>query len=214
MIVAILTQSSPSPLPGRSPCPGLNALANHGYLPRDGKDIDHQKVSYATHTAYNFEPGSFDAIVDLVFQFGLSTSSRPNETFHLLDLAQHDFIETDGSLTRNDIFFGDDVHFDPKVWAPYAKDLGLSHYRFTDRFVTVDKAAAATKNRLELAKAVNPRFNASAFQQMAEYGTTGLYLLTMWDDDHEAAPKPWVKSLLCKCNIARLKRKRGEKKKL
>jgi hypothetical protein len=23
----------------RSPCPGLNSLANHGYLPRDGKNI-------------------------------------------------------------------------------------------------------------------------------------------------------------------------------
>ena len=23
----------------RGPCPGLNALANHGYLPRDGKNI-------------------------------------------------------------------------------------------------------------------------------------------------------------------------------
>ena len=29
----------PGPNDSRSPCPALNALANHGYLPRDGKDI-------------------------------------------------------------------------------------------------------------------------------------------------------------------------------
>jgi hypothetical protein len=31
----------PSQIPGavRSPCPGLNSLANHGFLPRDGKNI-------------------------------------------------------------------------------------------------------------------------------------------------------------------------------
>jgi hypothetical protein len=30
---------APGPNDSRSPCPALNALANHGYLPRDGKDI-------------------------------------------------------------------------------------------------------------------------------------------------------------------------------
>jgi hypothetical protein len=29
----------PGPNDSRSPCPALNALANHGYLPRDGKNI-------------------------------------------------------------------------------------------------------------------------------------------------------------------------------
>jgi hypothetical protein len=30
---------APGPNDSRSPCPALNALANHGYLPRSGKDI-------------------------------------------------------------------------------------------------------------------------------------------------------------------------------
>ncbi len=33
------TYQPPGPDDSRSPCPALNALANHGYLPRDGKDI-------------------------------------------------------------------------------------------------------------------------------------------------------------------------------
>ena len=31
----------------RSPCPALNTLANHGYLPRDGKNINPQMLSIA-----------------------------------------------------------------------------------------------------------------------------------------------------------------------
>lgn len=134
----------------------------------------------------------------MVFQFNISTTNRPNETFNLFDLARHDTIEVDGSLTRNDIYFGDDVHFDATVWAPLAKDLGLNQGHSSEQFVTVETAAKATKNRLDLAKRVNPQFNASTHQHLTEYGTTALYLLTVWDNDESAAPKSWVKALLCK----------------
>ena len=45
---------------GRSPCPGLNALANHGYLPRSGKSIDLPTLRSAVAAAYNYEPTAFD----------------------------------------------------------------------------------------------------------------------------------------------------------
>jgi hypothetical protein len=167
-------------LSGRSPCPGLNALANHGYLPRDGKNIDYAMINKASQEAYNFAPGFY---VDAV---------------NLVDLARHDTIEADGSLTRNDIYFGDDVHFDASVFAPVARDLGLDHSHRADRYVTVDTAAKAAKNRLDLAKRANPAFNASAIQHATEYGTTALYLLTVWDEQKQASPKSWVHALLGK----------------
>ena len=185
-------------LAGRSPCPGLNALANHGYLPRDGKNLDYAMINEASQEAYNFAPGFYIDAVNMVFQLGISTTNRPNETFNLLDLARHDEIEADGSLTRNDIFFGDDVHFDAAVFAPVAKDLGLDRHHRADNYVTVETAAKATKNRLELAKSVNPAFNASAHQHATEYGTTALYLLTVWDEQKQASPKSWVRALLGK----------------
>jgi len=143
---------------GRSPCPGLNALANHGYLPHDGKNIDYGMINNAAQEAYNFAPGFYIDAVNMVFQMGISTTNRPNETFNLLDLARHDEIEADGSLTRNDVFFGDDVHFDASVFAPVARDLGLDQDRRADGYVTVETAAKATKNRLELAKKRQPGF--------------------------------------------------------
>ncbi|KAE8341947.1 hypothetical protein BDV24DRAFT_174081 [Aspergillus arachidicola] len=187
---------APGPFDSRSPCPGLNALANHGYLPRDGKNLDYEMINKAAQAAYNFESGFYIDAVNMVFEFNISTTNRPNETFHLRDLARHDTIEADGSLTRNDIYFGDDLHFDATVWEPVAKDLGLDHYRDVDRFVTVDTAAKATQNRYGLAMSANPQFNASELWKQFQYGTTALYLLTLWDNDHNAVPKPWVKALM------------------
>lgn len=187
---------NPNKLSGRSPCPGLNALANHGYLPRNGKDLDYAMINVASQEAYNFAPGFYIDAVNMVFQLNISTTNRPNATFNLLDLAQHDQIEADGSLTRNDIFFGDDVHFDAAVFAPVAKDLGLNQCRGAEDVVKIATAAHATKNRLELAKMVNPTFNASTHQHETEYGTTALYLLTVWDEERQAAPKAWVEALL------------------
>ncbi|EEB88281.1 hypothetical protein MPER_13964, partial [Moniliophthora perniciosa FA553] len=53
---------------GRSPCPALNALANHGYLPRTGKDISLSQLTHAITTVYNMSYAlafllSFTAIV-------------------------------------------------------------------------------------------------------------------------------------------------------
>ncbi|RDB23900.1 hypothetical protein Hypma_009266, partial [Hypsizygus marmoreus] len=43
----------PSPDASRSPCPALNALANHGYIPRDGKDISFLTMLCAVKHVYN-----------------------------------------------------------------------------------------------------------------------------------------------------------------
>lgn len=160
-------------------------------------------IDEAARTAYGFAPGFFQSVVDQVFQFNISTTDRPSETFHLVDLARHDTIEVDGSLTRNDIYFGDDLHFDATVWNPVAKDLGLDEFPLLGRVVTVETAASATKNRLQLAKRVNPKFSASPQQHLNEYGTTALYLLTLRDEGKGgAAPKAWVKTLMCTCEQA------------
>ena len=38
---------APGPSDLRSPCPALNSLANHGYLPRDGKNVTFDKLIHA-----------------------------------------------------------------------------------------------------------------------------------------------------------------------
>lgn len=38
----------------RSSCPGVNALANRGYIPRSGRDVSYQELSQAARDVYNF----------------------------------------------------------------------------------------------------------------------------------------------------------------
>lgn len=179
----------------RSPCPGLNALANHGFLPRSGKDIDLATFQSAIAAAYNYEPTSLDVAFNQAIDFKLSTTGN-SSTFHLEDLAKHDAIEMDGSQSRNDFFLGDNLHFDPVIWGSVAKNLNL--YKTgpseADKYVTVEVAARARAARVRDAMKANKHFNASAAQMQGSPGTTALYLTTLWDAKADASPKAWIKA--------------------
>lgn len=178
---------------GRSPCPGLNALANHAYLPRSGRDLSYEDISLAASAAFNFAPDVFLlAFLAANETFSLSTTGS-SLTINLRDLARHKTIEQDGSQTRNDIYFGDNLHFDATVFAPVAADLGLDD---AEGFVTVETAARARAKRFALAQSVNPDFTPGDGPTMASVGTTALYLATNWAFEAEAAPKAWVRSFL------------------
>lgn len=192
-------------LPGRSPCPGLNVLANHGWLPRSGKNISLADVRHATGHAFNYKPDVFDEAVGGVLAGKLSTTEMPDSTFNLDDLASaaaHGIVEFDGSLSRNDVLVsGDALHFDRDVWGPVARDLGLGEGGKRG-VVTVEAAAKARAAREVAARGANPDFEDSDLQSNGSPGTTGLYLTTLWDENKGGAPKAWVKAFFgewCRC---------------
>lgn len=98
----------------RSPCPGLNALANHGLLPRNGKDIDLANLVQGAYLGFSLA----EAATLLVGSVGLkaSTTLTPNITFNLKDLNHHEIIEHDGSMTRDDIYFGNSLDFSQEAY--------------------------------------------------------------------------------------------------
>ena len=87
----------------RSACPMLNAMANHGILPHDGKNITFKHLNATVRSTFNFAP-SFCFFVPN-FAAGFLHRSYWNDTFDLADLNKHsdDAIEHDGSLTRHDV---------------------------------------------------------------------------------------------------------------
>lgn len=180
---------------GRSPCPGLNVMANHGFLPRSGKDIDLTAVRNGVSQAYNFAPTTFDSAFEQAIAFKLSTTGNAS-TFNLEDLKKHDAIEFDGSLSRNDAYFGDDNSFNHAIWWTTALRLRLYDYGLfgKDTHVTVETAARARAARVRDAMAFNPDFNASIAEMSGSPGTTALYLTTLWDDEADAAPKAWIRA--------------------
>ncbi|KAI1114059.1 Chloroperoxidase [Nemania sp. NC0429] len=97
----------------RGVCPMLNALANHGFLPRNGRDIDENQTVTALNDALNLTPdfGRF------LFTAARLSNPKPNSTtFNLDHLDRHNLFEHDGSLSRQDAYFGQWSRFNQTIW--------------------------------------------------------------------------------------------------
>jgi len=75
-------------------------LANHGILPRSGRNISFKELSVVCGTAFNFAP-TFGFVVPN-FSAKILKKSYWSDTFDLADLSLHNGIEHDASLTRLD----------------------------------------------------------------------------------------------------------------
>lgn len=83
----------------RSPCPALNALANHGYLPRDGRNITPELLQRVCQQKMGLSWIATKTIIRQAYK----TVGRDG-LLSLSDLAYHapDSIEHDGSFSRLD----------------------------------------------------------------------------------------------------------------
>ena len=73
----------------------LNTLANHGYLPHNGKDITERHTINALYNALGIE----EELAIYLHQEAVTTNPAPNATtFSLNDLSRHDILEHDASL--------------------------------------------------------------------------------------------------------------------
>ncbi|KAF2167779.1 hypothetical protein M409DRAFT_53745 [Zasmidium cellare ATCC 36951] len=86
----------------RSACPMLNAMANHGILPHDGKNITFKELNTKVRETFNFA-SSFCFFVPN-FSARFLNKSYAKDKFDLEDLSLHadNAIEHDASLTRQD----------------------------------------------------------------------------------------------------------------
>ncbi|OJZ79921.1 hypothetical protein ASPFODRAFT_98590, partial [Aspergillus luchuensis CBS 106.47] len=101
----------------RGPCPGLNALANHGYLPRDGKNISLPRVEAALMTALHMDKALASALTRSLRPLG-----REDGTFDLQDMRRHNVLEHDASFTRFDFRQGDNYTFQPAMFKALLDD--------------------------------------------------------------------------------------------
>ncbi|KAH8664757.1 Chloroperoxidase [Ilyonectria robusta] len=164
----------------RSPCPMVNSLANHGYLPRDGLNISLPDLIVAFTDALNLDP----AATTLVGQKALLSGN--NVTFDLDNLDKHGILEHDGSLSRNDVYFGDNHSFNETIWESVA-----SH--FNQSTISIQTAATARKERIQAAAAVNPAFAMSASDVQFSFIETALYLSIFGSVADGNAVTEWVR---------------------
>ncbi|CAK5262108.1 unnamed protein product [Mycena citricolor] len=99
----------------RCACPMLNAMANHGILPHDGKDIKFTTLTETVRETWNFAP-TFSLFVA---RFIADVLGRDYKTgaCDLADISLHNGIEHDASITRQDCFFdsGQDKPYRPFI---------------------------------------------------------------------------------------------------
>jgi len=101
----------------RGPCPGLNALANQGYLPRDGKNLTIPMVEHALMTTLHMSKTAARTISS-----SLPPLLRKDKTFDLVDTRRHNAIEHDSSFTRLDFHQGDNYTFQPDMFQAMLDD--------------------------------------------------------------------------------------------
>ncbi|KAJ8566202.1 heme-thiolate peroxidase [Phytophthora cinnamomi] len=144
----------------RSPCPGLNTLANHGYLPRDGKNVTIKMVMAVAKDKFNIAE-------DLVTVMGALSPA----VFDLNDLSKHnDPIEHDASMARSDSYFGED----PAVVTPSLINDVLSYG--ADGQVDVNDVAKIQSARITYGQQFNPNFDFSALPAFIAHTEAALFL--------------------------------------
>ncbi|TEB32740.1 Cloroperoxidase [Coprinellus micaceus] len=146
----------PTDSDSRCSCPALNAMANHGILPRDGKNITFGELGARIRTTYNFAP-SFCYFVPS-YAANMLGKDYAKDTFDLKELDLHNGIEHDASLTRQDVALEPDQS---KPYTPFIKELLAEATgegaNGVPLLTIADMSRYSAKRRVE-AKETNPDF--------------------------------------------------------
>ncbi|KIW02566.1 uncharacterized protein PV09_06021 [Verruconis gallopava] len=147
----------------RSACPMLNAMANHGILPHDGKNITFREMKTKIRQTFNFAP-SFCFFVPK-FSADFLHKSYFKDSFDLADLSLHndEAIEHDASLTRQDTALQPDQGApDLKLVEELLKEATGKYPDGSPRLTIPDLSRALSKRRVE-ARRTNKDYTESFF---------------------------------------------------
>jgi Peroxidase, family 2 len=177
----------------RSPCPMLNALANHHILPYDGKGITKEMAVQALSKAINLDPS-----IGKVFA-SVATTTNPDHHANFFDLShvcKHGVIEHDVSLSRNDEDLGDNSTFNPSIWEAVLSTYGDN--TMTD-FATASKARYERVLACQKAhEAAKKEFQYGLKEFILSYGETALLMGLLGDPKEGKIPLEYLKVLFRK----------------
>jgi len=169
------TFMEPGPNDMRGPCPGLNTLANHGFLPRNGIATPTQIVN-AVQEGFNM--GNDLAIFNVFFALlvngnvvtnllsiggksPLTGMDPPPPSLALVaGLDNHGTFEGDTSMTRGDAFFGNNFLFNETLFEQFidfSAKFGGGNY-------TLNAATALRFKRIQQSTETNPQFTFTSRQ--------------------------------------------------
>jgi hypothetical protein len=163
------------------------ALANHGFIHHDGRNMSIPHLIKGLAEGLNMGADFTTAIGGA----GLLSSPNPlGGSFDLSDLNMHNFpIEHDASMSRQDAALGNDQPFYNPNWQQY---ISFFDGKATTDIPTASKAKYARYND-SLVK--NPEFTYGVREAVLSYGENALYLSTLSDPVSGKAKIEYVKSM-------------------
>lgn len=168
----------------RSPCPALNSLANHGFLPHSGRGMTLPIITKGLADGLNIAPDFSKTL----WAGGLLSSPNPaGLSFDLDNLVRHNFpIEHDASLSRVDAFFGDQQPFNEEIWTQFTS------FFEGQTIATIPTTSEAKYSRVTDSRDRNPTFQYGAREFILSYGEAALFLSTMGNPTTGDAPLNFV----------------------
>lgn len=192
------------PNDARSPCPALNSLANHGILPRSGRNLTMTTLVTAITSGLNVSPEMATSLA----QNGLSLSKDPSTgAMDLDDLNLHNAIEHDASLSRQDAAMGDSTPFSPEIFAQT-----LSYFPQGASAVSIADVAAARWGRVQYSRANNPEFKYADAQIFPSHFESSAYFQLLMDKSSQTARVDWIKAFFAEERLPWNEGWRGENK--
>ncbi|EFY96347.1 peroxidase [Metarhizium robertsii] len=168
---AVRPWKAAGPGDSRSPCPMLNTLANHGYLPHNGRNLSVKHFGDAVVEALNAAP-SYGTLPARVF-----VKSWGKDFFDLEDLNTPGILQHRGSLTRDDM-----TPTERNIDVDVARVNALLEDSPTDY---VD-AASIAKSRLRVEALSEPE-RLSSWDHLLAYMESSLVLLVMKEGEVPSA---------------------------
>jgi hypothetical protein len=149
----------------------LNTLANHGFFPRDGRNITKTNAIDGLKGGLNFNA----SLGALMWGQSIFANPEPNATFFTLEhLNVHNVLEHDASLTRTDASFGNNHVFNETVY-------NASRQWWTDETVTANQLAHSKLFRQIESRASNPDYTFSASTEEFSLGEVAAPIIAFGD---------------------------------
>ncbi|RFU77413.1 hypothetical protein TARUN_4830 [Trichoderma arundinaceum] len=164
---------APGPEDSRSPCPMLNTLANHGYLPHNGRQITAQQFGDAVTEALNVNRG-FGVQPANFFMRAANKSAIDLEELNRPGILQHI-----ASLTRDDVTSLDSVDVTAST--------DRIHHILQDSSTDCITVASLAKTRLHVEALSSPE-ELSLKETLLAYVEASLLLVMM---NEEPVPSGW-----------------------
>ncbi|KAH6883608.1 Chloroperoxidase [Coprinopsis sp. MPI-PUGE-AT-0042] len=162
----------------RGPCPGLNTLANHGWLPRDGvatpgqiltavQDGFNMHSNLARFTTYSAHLLDGNLEYDLISIGGKTPKTGPDPPAPAIvgGLNTHGTFEGDAGITRLDAFFGDNHSFNPALFEQFKNFSMIYGNGYWNHTV----AAEFRYHRIQESIRDNPTFEILGFRHSTAY---------------------------------------------